>query len=114
MKLYALKYLLGACAGPPTLQRSVIGYDEKTARLDQQLLLLNIARVNSSLPIHFTTTSSIAATFDWTSTWIYAAAIPGAIFRSVASSCCDVSARLLPYKKQSLKTIRSLALLWPM
>ena len=64
----ALIILLGACAGPPALQRSVIGYDETTARLDQQLLLLNIARVNSGLPIHFTTTSSIAATFDWTST----------------------------------------------
>jgi hypothetical protein len=61
-------FLLGGCAGPPALQRSVIGYDETTARLEQQLLLLNIARVNSGLPIHFTTTSSIAATFDWTST----------------------------------------------
>jgi hypothetical protein len=28
----------------------------------------NFARMNSGLPIHFTTTSSIAATFDWTST----------------------------------------------
>jgi hypothetical protein len=64
----ALSILLGACVGPPALQRSVIGYDETTARLEQQLLLLNIARVNSGLPIHFTTTSSIAATFDWTST----------------------------------------------
>ena len=64
----AFSILLGACVGPPALQRSVIGYDETTARLEQQLLLLNIARVNSGLPIHFTTTSSIAATFDWTST----------------------------------------------
>ena len=64
----ALSILLGACAGPPALQHSVIGYDETTARLDHQLLLLNIARVNSGLPIHFTTTSSIAASFDWTST----------------------------------------------
>jgi len=63
-----LIFLLGGCVGPPALQRSVIGYDETTARLEQQLLLLNIARVNSGLPIHFTTTSSIAATFDWTST----------------------------------------------
>ena len=61
-------FLLGSCVGPPALQRSVIGYDETTARLEQQLLLLNIARMNSGLPIHFTTTSSIAATFDWTST----------------------------------------------
>jgi hypothetical protein len=59
---------LVGCAGPPALQRAVIGYDETTAKLDQQLLLLNIARLNAGLPIHFTTTSSIAATFDWTTT----------------------------------------------
>ena len=64
----ALALVLGGCVGPPALQRAVIGYDETTARLDQQLLLLNIARLNSGLPIHFTTTSSIAATFDWTTT----------------------------------------------
>ena len=63
-----LLLLLGGCAGPPALQRSVIGYDETTAQLEQQLLLLNIARLDVGLPIHFTTTSSIAATFDWTTT----------------------------------------------
>ncbi len=60
--------LLGGCVGPPALQRAVIGYDETTAKLEQQLLLLYIARLSSGLPIHFTTTSSIAATFDWQTT----------------------------------------------
>ena len=57
--------MLASCMGPPSLQRAVIGYDETTARLDQQLLLLNVARVDAGLPVHFTTTSSIAASFDW-------------------------------------------------
>ena len=65
----ALVLVLGGCVGPPALQRAVIGYDETTAKLDQQLLLLNIARLNSGLPIHFTTTSSIAASFDWEATF---------------------------------------------
>ena len=35
-------------------------------QLEQQLLLLNIARWHAGLSFHFTTTSNIAATFDWT------------------------------------------------
>ena len=64
-----LVLVLSGCLGPPALQRAVIGYDETTAKLEQQLLLLNIARLNSGLPIHFTTTSSIAASFDWEATF---------------------------------------------
>jgi hypothetical protein len=59
---------VAGCAGPPVLERQVIGYDEVTSRLDQQLLLLNIARVDKGRPVHFTSTSSIAASFDWTTT----------------------------------------------
>jgi hypothetical protein len=58
--------VLGGCVGPPVLERQVLGYDEVTSQIEQKLLLLNIARVNVGRPIHFTTTSSIAATFDWT------------------------------------------------
>ena len=65
----AIVLVLAGCVGPPALQRAVIGYDETTAKLDQQLLLLNIARLSSGLPIHFTTTSSIAASFDWSTTF---------------------------------------------
>jgi hypothetical protein len=57
---------LGGCAGPPVLERQVLGYDEVTSRIDQKLLLLNIARVDNGRPVHFTSTSSIAATFNWT------------------------------------------------
>lgn len=58
--------VLGGCVGPPMLERQVLGYDEVTSEIEQKLLLLNIARVDVGRPIHFTTTSSIAATFDWT------------------------------------------------
>ena len=64
----ALAVVLGGCVGPPVLERQVLGYDEVTSELEQKLLLLNIARVDAGRPIHFTTTSSIAATFDWTTT----------------------------------------------
>ncbi len=58
-------FVMAGCAGPPALERAVIGYDQTTAKLEQQLLLLNIARMNAGEPIHFTKTSAIAATFDW-------------------------------------------------
>jgi len=57
--------VLGGCVGPPVLERQVLGYDEVTSEIEQKLLLLNVARVDVGRPIHFTTTSSIAATFDW-------------------------------------------------
>lgn len=60
--------LLVNCAGPPVLEQQVLGYDEVTRALDNKLLLLNIARVDNQQSIHFTTTSSIAATFNWTTT----------------------------------------------
>src|SRR5215475_8626485 len=59
---------LSGCLGPPVLERQVLGYDEVTRTLDEKLLLLNIARVSNQEPVHFTSTSSIAATFNWTTT----------------------------------------------
>jgi len=50
------------------LERQVLGYDEVTKMLDEKLLLLNIARVSTEETIHFTSTSSIAATFNWATT----------------------------------------------
>ena len=50
------------------LERQVLGYDEVTKTIDEKLLLLNIARVANEETVHFTSTSSIAATFDWTTT----------------------------------------------
>lgn len=66
--IITLALALGSCAGPPVLQRQVLGYDEVTKSLDEKLLLLNIARVANYENVHFTSTSSIAATFDWTTT----------------------------------------------
>jgi len=57
---------ISSCVGPPVLERQVLGYDEVTKTLDEKLLLLNIARVSNQEPVHFTSTSSIAATFNWT------------------------------------------------
>ncbi len=58
----------GGCVGPPVLEQQVLGYDQVTKTLDEKLLLVNIARVAKAETIHFTSTSSIAATFDWTTT----------------------------------------------
>ena len=58
---------LTGCIGPPALETAVVGYDEAMARLDQEVLLLNIARTEHGLPVHFTQTRSVAATFEWSS-----------------------------------------------
>ncbi len=58
--------LLIGCVGPPALHKSVLGYDETTSQLEQEILLLNIARLSQENPVHFTVTGSIAATFDFT------------------------------------------------
>src|SRR2546423_1679643 len=64
----AIAVTVAGCVGPPVLERQVLGYDEVTRTLDEKLLLLNIARVSNEEPVHFTSTSSIAATFNWTTT----------------------------------------------
>jgi hypothetical protein len=58
----AIAVAVSGCAGPPVLERQVLGYDEVTKTLDEKLLLLNIARVANEETVHFTSTSSIAAT----------------------------------------------------
>ena len=59
--------LLAGCAhrGHLALERSVLSYDESSAKIETQLLLLNVARREMGLPVHFTQTGSIAATFRW-------------------------------------------------
>src|SRR5215813_11012603 len=64
----AIALAISGCVGPPVLEQQVLGYDEVTKALDEKLLLLNIARVSNQEPVHFTSTSSIAATFNWTAT----------------------------------------------
>ena len=64
--LFAL--LFGGCVGPPTLRTTVLNYDMITNQLEQELMLLNIARAHRMVAPHFTVTGSIAATFDFTTT----------------------------------------------
>lgn len=57
--------VLTGCIGPVSLHDAVLGYDETMSRLDTEMLLVNIARTHHSLPSHFTVTSAIAATFNY-------------------------------------------------
>jgi hypothetical protein len=59
----------------------VLGYDETVSALNQQVLLLNIARLSLDRPPHFTVTSSIAATFNFETN----AGITGAIFEGAGT-----------------------------
>jgi len=61
-----LALTLAGCIGPTALHKSVLGYDQTTNHLEQEILLLNIARLSHESPVHFTVTGSIAATFDFT------------------------------------------------
>jgi len=78
----AIAIVTGSCAGPPVLQQQVLGYDEVTKRLNDELLLLNIARVADDQSVHFTSTSSIAATFNWTATL----GVGGQVFQQASGS----------------------------
>lgn len=51
--------------GPVSLHDAVLGYDETISRLESEMLVLNIARTHHNLPIHFTVTSSVTATFEY-------------------------------------------------
>jgi hypothetical protein len=53
------------CLGPISLHQAVLGYDHTVSRLEYEILLVNIGRLRNGLPVHFTVTSSIAATFDY-------------------------------------------------
>lgn len=70
MRIIALLFLVltfavVGCTGPKLLHRSVLNYDETISILERKMLLINIARIHRNIPIHFTVTSSIAATFDY-------------------------------------------------
>jgi len=70
MRIFALLLIVLAlamvgCTGPKLLHKSVLNYDETISTLERKMLLINIARRHRNIPIHFTVTSSIAATFDY-------------------------------------------------
>ncbi len=70
-----LALTLAGCVGPPALHKSVLGYDHTTNLLEQEILLLNIARLSQESPVHFTVTGSIAATFDFTTSGNFSGSI---------------------------------------
>jgi hypothetical protein len=61
--LSAAALILNGCFGGVSLNEAVLGYDHTVSRLEREILLVNIARLGNGLPVHFTVTSSIAATF---------------------------------------------------
>ena len=63
--LLAAALVLSGCLGPVSLHEAVLGYDHTVSRLEYEILLVNIGRLRNGLPVHFTVTSSIAATFDY-------------------------------------------------
>jgi hypothetical protein len=63
--LLAAALALSGCLGPVSLHEAVLGYDRTVSRLGREILLVNIGRLRDGLPVHFTVTSSIAATFDY-------------------------------------------------
>ena len=63
--LIVLTFAMAGCTGPELLHKSVIGYDETISTIEREMLLINIARRHRSIPLHFTVTSGIAATFDY-------------------------------------------------
>ena len=56
---------LTGCVSPVPLDRALPSYDETVSQLQGQSLLLNIARARNDMPPHFTTTTSIVATFNF-------------------------------------------------
>lgn len=60
------------CVSPIALHRAVLEYDRATAKIQAEMLLLNIARAKRREPIHFTAVSSVAATFNFqvTAGWL--------------------------------------------
>jgi len=63
--LWLAAHICSGCLGPVSLHKAVLGYDHTVRRLEYEILLVNIARLRNGLPVHFTVTSSIAATFDY-------------------------------------------------
>ena len=90
MRIFALLLIVLAlamvgCTGPKLLQKSVLNYDETISTLERKMLLINIARRHRNIPIHFTVTSSIAATFDYERS----AGFLGTVFENAASEGSD-------------------------
>lgn len=69
---------LVGCLGATALNQALPAYDETVSQLQGQSLLLNIARSRNHMPPHFTTTTSIVATFNFESSASLTGNIPSA------------------------------------
>ena len=88
--LLVLTSAMAGCTGPELLHSSVLGYDETIITLEREMLLINIARRHRNVPIHFTVTSSIAATFNYRKR----AGFMGTLFEH--TNFCPQSSMLIP------------------
>ena len=57
--------LLPGCLSPIAMHQAVLSYDQTVTQVSSEQLLLNIVRARFHRPVHFTTVSSVAATFDF-------------------------------------------------
>ncbi len=78
---------LAGCAGPPALRSAVLGYDQTVIALEQEILLMNVARLSQDRPPHFTVTSSIAATFNFET----GGSIGGSVFEGAGTDVLSLS-----------------------
>lgn len=74
--LLALMLNVSGCLSPLAIHQAVMAYDHTVNQIEAEMLLLNIARARHHLPAHYTTVTSVAATFDFRSN----AGIGGQIF----------------------------------
>lgn len=75
--LFVLPLLfLTGCVGPIALEKVLPAYDESIRKLQIDGILTNIARNSHELPSHFMRTTTIAATFDFTTNTSISADIP--------------------------------------
>ncbi|MBK5280493.1 MAG: hypothetical protein JJE16_00235 [Nitrospiraceae bacterium] len=57
--------LLSGCLSPIAMHQAVLSYDHTVTQVSSEQLLLNIVRARYHRPVHFTTVSSVSATFDF-------------------------------------------------
>src|SRR5262245_19970340 len=70
----AMSLLLVGCVSAATLDRAVITYDRTMADTTSKQILLNIARARLNQPLHFTSISTITATYKFS----FSAGVPPA------------------------------------
>ena len=98
--LSAAALLLNGCLGGVSLNEAVLGYDHTVSRLEREILLVNIARLGNGLPVHFTVTSSIAATFDYQTNAGIAATFPAEVLNLGVSTAENPTLTIVPIRGQ--------------